>query len=534
MSEQIDEDLRQSNTPDARFADALKPAVEVALRRTIRDDPHTWAEALFPVLMPAIRMAVTSALRAMVQTLNEALVQSLSLRSWRWRVEAWRTGRSFAEVVLLRTLVYRVEQVLLLDRHTGLLLESVAASDVTPKDADLISGMLSAIQEFVHDSFEVEKRTGIHELHVADFSLWVEQGSQAALAAAVRGNAPVELRDTLRAAIDLVHQEFGVELRNFRGDAQPFARCRTILEGCLQSRYQAAAKRSYWRLWLCTAGVAAALIFWAGLRIQQTRRWERAVAALGEAPGIAITQARQAGGVYVVEGLRDPLAASPEQVLASNGLDPSKVSTRFRPFLSLDPKLLMGRARTALQAPGSVFLSLDRDVLKLDGTASHSWILQARNAGRQLSLAGIRDVRTDGLTDSDLEALRVEIEARSILFHLGSSVITPEQAQVGRAMAAKAQQWVSGALAIGRTPKLVAIGYTDRSGAEARNLGLSQERAEHVTEILLAAGIPGESITALGRGSESVPPETTVDPALHRKVVLRLSFGPHEEAKAEH
>ena len=79
----------------------------------VRDEPRIWAEALLPALLPAVRIAVSSALRGMVDTLNQVLEQSLSLRSWKWRVEAWRTGKTFAEVVLLRTLVYRVEQLLL-------------------------------------------------------------------------------------------------------------------------------------------------------------------------------------------------------------------------------------------------------------------------------------------------------------------------------------------------------------------------------------------------------------------------------------
>ena len=189
----------------------------------------------------------------MVDTLNQVLEQSLSLRSWKWRVEAWRTGKTFAEVVLLRTLVYRVEQLPLVDRRAGLLLASVAASEIVPRDSQLISAMLTALQDFVSDSFEIDAQAGIREIHLGDFSLLVETGPRAALAAAVRGNAPAEFRDTLRAAIDLIHQEFVTELRDFRHDAKPFERSEMILEGCLQAQYQKQETHSYTRLWVLAA-----------------------------------------------------------------------------------------------------------------------------------------------------------------------------------------------------------------------------------------------------------------------------------------
>ena len=56
-------------------------------------------------------------------------------RSLKWRFEAWRTGRPFAEIVLLKTLVYRVDQVFLIHKETGLLLQHVVADEVRAKDA---------------------------------------------------------------------------------------------------------------------------------------------------------------------------------------------------------------------------------------------------------------------------------------------------------------------------------------------------------------------------------------------------------------
>ena len=520
---------RRPASPDHRFADALRPLVETALKRSVRDEPRFWAQTIAPILGPAIRAAVASALREMVQTTNQILENSLSARSWRWRVEAWRTGRPFAQIVLLRTLVYRVEQVLLVDRTSGLLLASVAAPGIATKDSALVSAMLTAIQEFVHDSFHLAQGDSVRQIHMGEFSLWVEPGPFAAIAAAVRGNAPVEFHEVLRAAVDLIHEEMAAELRDFRGDSAPFEqRGRPILEGCLQSRFQEPEPRSYWRVWVCAGALGAALLVWGGLKAVQARQWNGALAALRSTPGITITEARRERGKHVLQGLRDPFAAPAESVLEKNGISRRDVALRLQPFISLDPGLLIRRARAAIDAPESVSASLDGGVLTLRGTASHEWIAGARNAGQKLALAGIGEIRTDGIVDRDLEALRAEIEAVRILFRVQSSAVTPDQAKRIDFVIPKLRRWIDGVIAIRRVPRVKLVGHADRSGSETTNTALSNERARQVMEFLLAAGIPSEPLTALGGGQSDTGGNATAEPpesALRRNVVFWLAPG---------
>jgi len=524
------EGLESSGTPDTRLAEALGPTVEAALKRSVQSEPRLWAETIIPIILPAIRMAVASALREMVQNLNQVLEQGFSLQSWRWRWEGWRTGRPFAEVVLLRTLVFRVEQALLIDRNTGLLLLSIAAPGVTPQDPGLVSAMLTAIQDFIHASFGVDENAGIRELHVGGFSLWIEQGPRAAIAAAVRGNAPVELRETLRAAVDLVHQEFEIELRQFQGDARPFEQCRPVLEGCLQSRYQARPKASNWRAVMCIACLAAIPIFWMGLGIYHARQWNRALAALQKMPGIVITQGSRHGGVYTVEGLRDPLAESPQGVLAGHRIGLAGVSMRFRPFLSLDPELVLRRARILLQPPDGVSIAPERGGVAIRGSAPHEWILQARHSAAELGMAGIGEVRTDGLQDRDLETLRAVIEAEVIVFPADSSAVGEKQARIASQMAAQTKEWIREAMAIGGVPRLQVIGYADSSGTSQRNRVLSEERAEHVAAFLFGAAVPPGMVQVVrGEG----PPSTDEAAARQRRVVVKLFLGQSREERRE-
>ena len=57
------------------------------------------ADALFPVIGPAIRKAVAHTFDAMIDSVNQTIEQSVSWQAVQWRWTAWRTGKPFAEIV---------------------------------------------------------------------------------------------------------------------------------------------------------------------------------------------------------------------------------------------------------------------------------------------------------------------------------------------------------------------------------------------------------------------------------------------------
>ena len=81
----------------------------------------------------------------------------MSKQGLKWRFEALRTRKPFAEVILLHTLVYQVEQIFLIHKDTGLTLQHVVSKAELANDPDLVSGMLTAIKDFVQDSFGAQR-----------------------------------------------------------------------------------------------------------------------------------------------------------------------------------------------------------------------------------------------------------------------------------------------------------------------------------------------------------------------------------------
>ncbi|MEZ5450992.1 MAG: hypothetical protein R3E89_19200, partial [Thiolinea sp.] len=108
LADVISEALALRSARDRSIATALAPTLDNALAESIEQDPKRLANALYPVMGPAIRKSINEVLSQTFETFNQLLEQSLSPRSLFWRFDAWRTGRSYAEVVLVNTLEYHV------------------------------------------------------------------------------------------------------------------------------------------------------------------------------------------------------------------------------------------------------------------------------------------------------------------------------------------------------------------------------------------------------------------------------------------
>lgn len=377
VSRVLPEAVRLRAKRDQALTEAMQQPIEDAIASSVKRNPQPIVDAIFPVIGPAIRKAVTSAIRGMVQRLEQAIDLGLSPRALAWRFTAWRTGRPFAEVVLLKTLLYRVEQVFLIHRETGLLLQHVVADAVKAKDADLVSSMLTAIQDFVRDSFDAPEGEALESVRVGDFAVWIEPGRHAVLAAAIRGTAPHELRGVMEQALGSIEADMRPELQNYDGDPARFDLCRPHLEACL---LEAKARRRSELSRLLLFFAALSLVLLGGYAYLHAgvleRRWESYLERIDAEPGLVVTRTGERGGRRFVVGLRDPLAADPATLLGD--VDPDSVESAWQTYYALDPAIVLRRAHEVLQPPDGVRLSLDGDTLVVAGPAPEEWLREAR------------------------------------------------------------------------------------------------------------------------------------------------------------
>ncbi|MER9303697.1 OmpA family protein [Mesorhizobium sp. M0496] len=377
-----------ARAPHAQLGEALAPAVERAVQRSIQKSPRTLTDILYPVFLPAIRKSIGEKIDQTFQSLNETLRHIFTWHGLKWRFEAWRTGASFSEVVLKHSLIYRVEHVFLINRNSGLLIAHVTADNATSEDPQLISSMLSAIQDFVKDSFNEKEQSGLDTIRFGDLRLWSEVGPFATLVSVIRGNPPEELHEIVRDVLLRIHDECSQALEQFDGDSSQLAGVEAQLQTCVELKQEESNQGFPWLV------VAAALLVlipaggWFFLSWQSGQRWQAYVSRLETQPGIIVAEQKIRGGQFYIAGLRDPLGADPQSLLSGTQVDPARVHSQWQFYQSLEPEFVLKRLTASLAPPDSVRLSIVNDRIVAEGEAPDTWIDRARAAARQLSAGG--------------------------------------------------------------------------------------------------------------------------------------------------
>ena len=510
------------------LSEALAPTIETALRESVRKDPGTLANALFPVMGPAIRRSILETLRSFLDSFNQIMDQSLSWEGLKWRVEALRTGRPFTEVVLLHSLVFRVEQVFLIHKKTGLPIAHAVAPAVAMQDPSLVSGMLSAIQSFVHDSFHTGQGQGVNRMNVGDLDVWVENGPYAILAAVIRGVGPRALQERMAETLENIHAEYAARLDRFDGDTAPFANIHKELARCLEAKFKEESKpRGYGYAWAAGAVLLALVGGWLGWRWWQYHRWSELAATLGNQPGLTITSFGRERGRFVIHGLRDPLAADPEKFVEDAHLNRTQAEFHWGAYYALDDALVQQRAITELAPPAGVSLSVKDGVLHVEGRPPAKWLNDLRSRG--LLIPGIRALDLGRFTPEQIafDEAKGKIQVAVVRFPVASAALSSAERASLRNLLPQLKEVLNASVAPHGSVSIEVVGHSDTTGAEETNQNLSQRRADRVAWELIQLGIPDASLHAKGvaTGEPVRPEDSEENRQYNRSATLRVITG---------
>ena len=202
---------------EEEVAGVLAPVMGPAIRRQIRDAKDDIIDALYPLIGQIISKAISEALRELTRNIDSRLRQQLNFRERLSRMTARLRGVSEAELMLRDALPYSIERVFLVHRETGILLSHFSAHDEELGNMDTISGMLTAIQDFVRDSFSAGEGN-LEEITHGRRRILLESGQRAYVAVVLTGVEPVGYSDLIREANSEINLRYENDLKKFSGD----------------------------------------------------------------------------------------------------------------------------------------------------------------------------------------------------------------------------------------------------------------------------------------------------------------------------
>jgi outer membrane protein OmpA-like peptidoglycan-associated protein len=480
--------------------DSLQPFIEDAMHKSIQKNPKRLADILFPIMGPAIRKAVSEDLKRMIAAVNANLEAGLSPQSFKWRLQALLSKRSYTEILLANTYIFHVSHVFLIHRETGILLNQEIAADSADLESDMISGMLTAIRDFVQDSFKNAASQSLDVVQVGELNILIEQGPNAIVAAIVEGQPPADYRLTLSETVEAVHFNHALELEKFDGQTKVFIHTSKFLKNCLQKQKKEKKSNVPWPLIFLLAVILGVIFWFTYLNIESKKRFHTFVEKLDELPGYHITKTEKKNRTFFVYGLRDFQAGAFDTLLLQSRFDSNRLKVHLEPYISIEPAMVLKRATEIINPPSSVVLNYAEGNLYLSGVASEEWVKKAfENVHRIYGVTNLDISQLNQKTDMpqpDLGWIIPAIEKYIFIFELNIVSLTAEQQQ-------QFDSLVQAAVHLGeynnQNNKKMAIyvrSYTSRTGNVDANMRVAVRRAESFVGLLKDAGLQDDLLEA--------------------------------------
>ncbi len=179
----------------------LGPTITATLKEEIRKNKEEIVDALYPILGKMIKKYIAQE----IKMLSDNISKQLSTKKWSNKFKSWFSGVKEEEVILSNLSVSSIEQVLLIERGSGILAASYSKTETI--DEDMISGMLTAIKGFVEDAFG-QKNQNLELIEYELYNIHLQSFVSYYVAVVISGNYSLEAKDKVQDLIFDFYDDF--------------------------------------------------------------------------------------------------------------------------------------------------------------------------------------------------------------------------------------------------------------------------------------------------------------------------------------
>ncbi|MEM7348834.1 MAG: hypothetical protein AAF485_31780 [Chloroflexota bacterium] len=226
-------ELESQLSDPQRLASLIAPSLGDAIRRQIQDNRAEVIEALYPIIGQTVLRAVSEAMRDLARTIDAQRRSYLNPQAFIRRFASQISGVSGADVSLREALPFKVAELFLIHRDSGLLLWYQSSDATHSPDSDIISGMLTAIRDFVQESFGRGEAGNLDEIQYGGRRILLETAKYVYLAVVVDGIEPPGFRAEMRKYLIDINHRYRDVLQDYDGDATRFTTVETTLSSLL-------------------------------------------------------------------------------------------------------------------------------------------------------------------------------------------------------------------------------------------------------------------------------------------------------------
>jgi hypothetical protein len=140
----------------------------------------------------------------------------------------WRSSPTVIDEVFLMT-------------PTGMLLKHYTRRLRPDQDEDILAGMLTAVQNFVRESFD-EAGGRLNEIRFENYDILISHAKNVVVAAIISTKKPERLRIQLKSVTDDIQLHYGETIKNWSGDKKDLEEVDDAMRRFLAGKYKARSK----------------------------------------------------------------------------------------------------------------------------------------------------------------------------------------------------------------------------------------------------------------------------------------------------
>jgi len=129
-----------------------------------------------------------------------------------------------------------VDEVFLMTTN-GMLLKHYTRRLRPDQDEDILAGMLSAVQNFIRDSFD-EAGGKLNEIRFENYDIVISHSKNVVIAAIISTKKPERLRTQLESATNDIEQQFGERISHWNGDRAELGEVDVLMKKFLAGKYR--------------------------------------------------------------------------------------------------------------------------------------------------------------------------------------------------------------------------------------------------------------------------------------------------------
>ena len=172
----------------------LGPTITEALKTEIKNSQDAVVEALFPIIGKMIKKYIQSEIQQLSERINAQMSKTFSFSFIKKKIKEKFSGMSHADLILAEEFKPIMEQLLVVENHSGLLMANYSLTKNI--EEDMVSGMLTAIKSFAEDAFNSEEQQ-LNSIQYDTFHIHLQNFSNYYIAVVVSGSYSSEFKHKL-------------------------------------------------------------------------------------------------------------------------------------------------------------------------------------------------------------------------------------------------------------------------------------------------------------------------------------------------